>query len=78
MPRTYPHPQPTERRSLVLTATQWAAIERIAAATRSLATTGTHTGRAAWRALVRRIADGDVIVSQKHDADHTTSVRTGV
>jgi hypothetical protein len=67
MPRIYPPPQPTERRSLVLTEAQWAAIERIAAATRSLATTGTHTGRAAWRALVRRIADGDVIVNEKED-----------
>lgn len=55
----------TKRESIPLTPEQWAALERIAAETNSTADRGPTTGQPSWRALLRRIADGELIVTEK-------------
>ena len=54
----------TKRESIPLTPEQWAALERIAAETNSTADRGPTTGRPSWRSLLRRIADGELIVTE--------------
>lgn len=51
-----------ECRSLELTAAQWAALDRLAAQTGSVAPTGPAVGQANWRTLLKRIADGELEV----------------
>lgn len=55
----------TKRESIPLTPEQWAALERIAAETNSTADRGPTTGQPSWRALLRRIADGELTVTLK-------------
>lgn len=53
------------RQSLELTTTQWAKLQQIAAETESVATRGPAIGEPSWRVLVRRIANGELLVSQE-------------
>lgn len=48
-----------ERRSLELTAEQWAVLDNLAAQTNSLAPTGINAGKPTWRTLIRRVSDGE-------------------
>lgn len=50
------------RRSLKLSPKEWRRLQDIAVVTNSLATKGTTTGQPTWRALVRRIAQGELAV----------------
>lgn len=54
--------QGEDRRSLPLAPDEWAALERIAAETQSLAERGSNAGIASWRTLIRRIANGELVV----------------
>jgi hypothetical protein len=47
------------RSSLLLTPDQWAALDRLAAETGSVAPSGTRAGEPSWRSLVKRIANGE-------------------
>ena len=51
-----------KRESLKLSAAQWAALEKVARQTKSLAST-TADKRPSWRALMRRIADGELRIA---------------
>ena len=51
----------SKRESIKLSTLQWIALARIAAVTGSVTTTTSIT-RPSWRALLRRIADGELIV----------------
>jgi len=53
------------RASLKLTEEEWRNLQGIAAATSSLAPTGTTAGKPAWRTLIKRIADGELLVSRR-------------
>lgn len=55
------------RQSLPLTRAEWAALDQIAAETRSLATTSSRAGRPSWRTLLRRIAVGELVVREAAD-----------
>jgi len=57
-------PDNVERKSIPLTPAQWAELDRIAEETNSTADRGPTTGKAGWRALLRRIADGELIVME--------------
>lgn len=50
------------RRSLTLSVEEWRALEAIARQTNSTATAGPATGGDSWRALIRRIAQGELRV----------------
>lgn len=50
------------RESVPLTRAQWRALERIATETGSLAERGDNAGNPSWRTLLRRIADGELMV----------------
>ena len=47
---------------LKLTDEQWEMLLQLAAATGSLAPTGTSAGQPSWRTLIKRIADGEFIL----------------
>lgn len=49
-----------DRRSLTLTVAQWKRLEELAASTNSGATRGPEKGKSSWRALIRRIASGEL------------------
>lgn len=53
---------------LKLTAEQWAHLTALAAATKSLAPTGTNAGQPSWRTLIKRIADGEFILVPNPEA----------
>jgi hypothetical protein len=55
-------PLPDERRSIPLSPLEWAILEEIAAATNSIAERGSNAGEPSWRALLRRIANGELKV----------------
>lgn len=63
--------KPEDRRSLTLTVAQWERLEQLAASTDSKATKGgskaqgSAVGNPSWRALIRRIADGELVISEK-------------
>ena len=48
------------RKSLTLTPAQWLALQRLAEATHSVAERGPSIGKFSWRALMRRLAEGEV------------------
>lgn len=50
------------RESVPLTDTQWKNLEQVAAKTGSLAERGDNAGGPSWRTLLRRIADGELVV----------------
>ena len=52
----------TVMRCIGLTAEAWLALEELAEETNSLAKTGRYTGQPSWRALFRRIAEGELVV----------------
>jgi hypothetical protein len=52
------------RRSLELTPEQWQALERLATETGSIPPT---RRQASWRTLIKRIADGDLVVKEAQD-----------
>lgn len=53
-----------ERRSLLLTAEEWQALEDLAATHRTHPPTGVNAGRPSWRTLIKRIADGEIVLSR--------------
>jgi Zn-dependent protease with chaperone function len=53
---------PEDRRSLTLTVSQWKRLEELAASTNSVSTKGPEKGKSSWRALIRRIASGELKV----------------
>ncbi len=53
------------RRSLLLTAEQWATLERLAAEFDATAPTGQRAGSPAWRSLIKEIANGTLVLSRK-------------
>lgn len=53
---------PEDRRSLTLTVVQWKRLEELAASTNSASTKGPEKGKSSWRALIRRIASGELKV----------------
>lgn len=59
------------RRSLELTAEQWAALERIAADLGATAPTGPTAGQPSWRTLVKAITDGSLSITRKDTTDAT-------
>ena len=59
-----------ERRSLELTAEQWAVIEQLAAQTDSLAPGGPKAFSPSWRTLIKRIANGDFLLIVTDEANH--------
>jgi hypothetical protein len=50
-----------------LTQAEWDHLIELAAATNSLAPTGTYAGEPSWRTLIKRIADGDYILVPNPD-----------
>jgi len=52
-----------KRESIKLSEIQWVSLGRLAKKTKSVATT-TATRQPSWRAMVRRIADGELKVTQ--------------
>ncbi|HFQ94498.1 MAG TPA: hypothetical protein ENK32_10840 [Anaerolineae bacterium] len=54
----------TEMRCIGLSAEAWIALEELAEATESIARTGRNVGKPSWRALIRRIADGELQILQ--------------
>lgn len=60
------------RKSLKLTVEQWQILDNLAEQTNSTATTGTTAGEPSWRALIRRIADKEVIVDELEPAPADT------
>ena len=54
----------TEMRCIGLSAEAWIALEELAEATESIARTGRNVGKPSWRALIRRIADGELQIVQ--------------
>ena len=58
----------TEMRCIGLPAEAWLNLEELAEATDSIAKTGRNVGQPSWRALIRRIADGDLIIRPRQDA----------
>lgn len=50
------------RESLELSPAEWAALETLAAATGSLAARGPNAKQPSWRALIQRIAAGELTV----------------
>lgn len=54
-----------DRRSLTLTVAQWKRLEELAASTGSISTKGPEKGKPSWRALMRRIASGELTVEAK-------------
>lgn len=50
------------RQNLKLTQEEWDMLAALAAATHSLAPTGTNAGLPSWRTLIKRIADGEFII----------------
>jgi hypothetical protein len=51
-----------EQRLLSMTPEQWAALERLADITHSVATRGPGVDKPSWRKLLERIADGKLVV----------------
>lgn len=58
---------PQQRRSLTLSPGEWRALEELARTTNSNATAGPSTGDQSWRALIRRIAQSELTVTEKAD-----------
>jgi hypothetical protein len=56
-----------ERRSLELTASQWASLDQLAAMTDSLAPSGPTAGQASWRTLIKRIADQEMEIMVREE-----------
>lgn len=54
----------TKRQSIPLTPEQWAALKRVATETNSTANRGPTTTHPNWRTLLRRIADGELTVTE--------------
>jgi hypothetical protein len=54
-----------KRLSIPLMPEQWASLARVAEETNSTAGRGPTTGKPNWRTLLRRIADGELIVTEK-------------
>lgn len=52
------------RRNVNLLLYQWIALDRIAHETKSICTRGTRRGNRSWRCLLRRIAEGELIVTE--------------
>jgi hypothetical protein len=59
-----------KRESIKLTSTQWLALTKLAAKTKSVATTTTDR-RPSWRAMVRRLADGELRISKLNEHANT-------
>lgn len=62
------------RRSIDLTAEQWKQLQQLAEEHRSLAITGSRAKQPSWRALLKEIADGTLIIlrkeqEQEHEQD---------
>lgn len=53
------------RRNVNLLLYQWIALDYVAQKTQSFCTRGTRKGKRSWRCLLRRIAEGDLIVIQR-------------
>ena len=58
----------TEMRCVGLSGEAWLALEELAQATNSLAKAGKHAGKPSWRALLRRIADGELLILPREPA----------
>ncbi len=58
----------TEMRCVGLSVDAWLALEELAQATNSLAKTGKYAGQPSWRALIRRIADGELLLQPREPA----------
>jgi len=56
-----------KRESIPLTRAQWRTLERIAAETGSTAERGDNAGNPSWRTLLRRIADGELVMGARID-----------
>lgn len=55
--------QQQKRQSLNLSDENWEALDRLAAETKSLAIVGATQGRPSWRALMRRLATGELTIA---------------
>ena len=62
---TAPTSKSLDRRSLPLTPAEWAALERIAEESGSIAPTGPQYGKPSWRTLIKRIAIGELLVKKE-------------
>lgn len=62
------------RKSLELTPEQWRELERLAAAFEAKAPTGSTAGRPSWRTLIKMLADGQLIITERHDDEPTDLV----
>jgi len=57
-------PKQFDRKSLELTAAQWAVLDALSAETNSVAPTGPNAKRPSWRTFIKRIADGDFTITK--------------
>lgn len=55
-------------RCLEMPAKAWQALDALAESTGSLAAGGPNTGHPSWRRLIRRLAEGDLIIQSPPDA----------
>jgi hypothetical protein len=53
-----------ERRSLLLTPQEWQALETLAAKHDACPPSGVTAGQPSWRTLIKRIADGELMLSR--------------
>jgi hypothetical protein len=58
-----------ERRSLELTADQWRRLEALARQFQATAPTGPNAGEPSWRTLIKRIAEGQIHLSEQQQPD---------
>ena len=65
-----------KRQSLNLSDENWEALDRLAAETRSLAIVGATQGRPSWRALVRRLATGELTIVPDRPSSAPPSLST--
>lgn len=54
-----------EQRNLSMTPEQWRALEEAAVQTNSRSTRGPDAYQPSWRTLIKRIADGDIVMAEK-------------
>lgn len=54
-----------KRKSLKLTAEQWAKLDSLADAFEATSPTGTRAGKPSWRTLIKEIADGTIKLSKE-------------
>jgi len=67
-----------ERRTIKLSKEQWQSLEAIAEQVGARATRGPQPQKISWRALLRQIADGEVIVRPKRRRRKATHEETNL